>query len=150
MDVITVLLKRGIFLFLAWCVGWGVYMIAMMMTTYDGFPSLILQPIMAALFSALFVAVAVLVGLFLRIPPLWRIWTKRRLWAGLLILVSLFLLCFGSTLGWTVVQTNPDTKAQIVTLDPAIAIGAYFGLLFAIANWPIRKPELASPWVKAI
>jgi hypothetical protein len=42
----------------AFAVGWVVYMIAMLMPTYDGAFSLIFQPIMAALCSGLFTGAA--------------------------------------------------------------------------------------------
>ena len=129
----------------AFCLGWLVYMIAMVLTVYDGLPSLILQPFMAALVSGIFVSLAVLFGLLLRIPPLWRWWRQTPLWAGLVAAASLFVLSFGYFIGLTYVGTNPETGTEVVTLHPAAVIGGYFGSIFAVTNWPTRGKRRARP-----
>jgi hypothetical protein len=68
----------------AWILGWIVYMIAMMMTVYNGLLSLIFQPIMGALTSTIFVGEALLVGLIFRIPVIGKAWTSSRWWDALL------------------------------------------------------------------
>ena len=121
----------------AFVVGWLVYMIAMLMTVYDGVLSLIFQPIMAALCSGIFVLFALLVGLVLKIPILSRWWHSSRFWVWALIVGGLFVLCFGSLLGITETYTNPETETQFEGLHHAAALAAYFSLIFAIANWPL-------------
>lgn len=91
-------MRRALAIFVAFVVEWIVYMIAMMMTVYDGIISMIFQPIMAVLCSGSFLALALLVGLILRIPVISRWWRSSRLWALTLVLGSLFILCFGSFL----------------------------------------------------
>ena len=120
----------------AFGLGWLVYMIGMVLTVYDGALSLLLQPFLAALVSGVCVAVALLVGLLLRLPLLFAWWTRTSLWAGLLAGTSLLVLAFGYSLGLTEVGTNPETGDAVVVLHPAAALGGYFLLLFAVANWP--------------
>jgi hypothetical protein len=122
--------------FIAWAVGWVVYMIAMAMTVYDGFLSLIFQPFIAVFVSAIFVFMALIVGLVFRIPAVGRLWRASRWTAIVLIALSLSLMCFGSAMGMTQTFIHPDTGEPIVGLHSAVALSSYFFLLFAIANWP--------------
>ena len=131
------MMGRALAIAIAFGLGWIVYMIGMVLTVYDGCVSLILQPFLAALTSAVFVGAALLVGLVLRIPPLSRWWNSTWLWAVLLAAASLFLLTFGYFLGVTYLGTDPETGSQMVMLHPAAAIGGYFFALFAVANWPV-------------
>ena len=131
------LLMRSVTAVTAWIIAWVVYMIAMMMTVYDGLLSLIFQPIMAALTSTLFVGAALLVGLVFRIPFIGRVWSSSWCWAGLLAVSSLFVLCLGSTFGMTSMYTNPETGTQFRGIHPVAALGGYFVLIFSIANWPL-------------
>lgn len=121
----------------AWIVAWVTYMIAMMMTTYDGLLSLIFQPIMAAIASTLFVSAALLVGLVLRVPFVRKVWTATWAWAAALAALSILAMCLGSTLGLTYIYTNPETKTQFRGIHPAAALLSYFTLIFSIANWPL-------------
>jgi hypothetical protein len=131
-------MRRALAIFVALAVGWIVYMIAMMMTVYDGVLSMIFQPIMAVLCSGFFVGLALLVGLVLRIPFISRWWQASRLWAVALISGSLSILCFGSLLGITEVYTDHETGRQFTGLHSAAALSAYFAMIFGLANWPFR------------
>jgi len=124
----------------AWFVGWVVYMIAMMLTVYDGVLSLIFQPIMAALWSTVFVVAALFAGIVFRLRALGDIWRSSRIWAVAIICASLFTMCVGPYFGWT--ETVKAEGGTLVTiLHPDLALICYFGLLFAIANWPIRRSK---------
>ena len=137
----TGLLSRTLAILVAFGVGWVVYMVGMVLTVYDGLLSLIFQPILAALWSGCVVGVSLLVGRFLRVRSISRIWNGSRRWAALIAAASLFILAFGYSLGLTYVGVNPETHQQIVVLHPAAALGGYFFLLFSIANWPNRKAD---------
>ena len=138
MNILRIL-TRAVAILIAFCVGWVVYMVAMMFTVYDGFPSMILQPIMAVLVSGAFVLLSMLAGLLLNIQPLSRHWNKSPLLAIILAAASLFILTFGYYLGITGVGINPEIDSEVVTLHPIAAIGGYFFLLFTLVNWPLRK-----------
>jgi hypothetical protein len=133
------LLARALAVVAAFAVGWVVYMVGMVLTVYDGLLSLIFQPIMAGLWSGFVVVLSLLVGLVLRVRPVSRVWNGSRGWAVLIISVSLFVLIFGYFLGLTYVGINPETEAEVEMLHPAAAMACYFSLLFAIANWPVRR-----------
>ncbi len=130
------MLKRTMAVVAAFGLGWVVYMIGMVLTVYDGVLSLIFQPFIAALVSGVCVAGALLIGLLLRIPALSRWWTSLR--AVFVACGSLFVLVFGYFIGFTYIGTNPETGSEVVTLHPVAALGGYFLLLFAVANWPMR------------
>jgi hypothetical protein len=140
-------MKRALGIFVALAVGWIIYMIAMVMTVYDGILSLIFQPFMAALCSGFFVGLAMLLGLVFRVPVAGRWWRANRLWAVAVILGGLCILCFGSLLGLTQVYTNPETGHQFTGLHSAAALSAYFAVLFGLANWPLpaRNVEPSAP-----
>src|SRR5436309_15348587 len=132
---------RFITIVAAWILGWIVYMIAMIVTVYDGLLSLIFQPIMAGLTSTAFVGAALLVGLVFRIPVVRKAWNSSRWWATLSALGSTLVLCLGSALGFTAVYTNPETGSQFRGLHPMAALGAYFLLIFSIANLPVAVQQ---------
>jgi hypothetical protein len=123
-------------------------MIAMVMTVFDGALSIIFQPIMAAICSGVGVSVALLLGLFFRIPVLGRLWRATPIPASVLIIASVTVLCFGSQLGLAGTFTDPESKQQVRGLRSEAALGGYFTLLFAITNWPSRarrRVELDAP-----
>lgn len=138
----TRILSRASAVFVAFCIGWLVYMVAMVLTVYDGLLSLIFQPILAALWSGFVVGLSLLVGLLLRLRPVSRVWNGSRRWAALIAITSVFILVFGYFVGITYIGVDPDTQQEIKILHPAAALGGYFFLLFSIANWPIRKAEV--------
>lgn len=128
---------RFVFVLTAWCVGWTVYMIAMMLTVYDGLLSLLFQPVMAAWWSAVFTALALFFGLVFGIPLVGRTWRSSYVWPVALAAISVFVMCAGPFLGWT--ETFPgENGTPVTTLQPGLAIVSYFVLLFALANWPLR------------
>ncbi len=132
-------MKRLIAVTAAFVAGWLAYMIAMVLTVYDGVLSLLFQPFVAALASGLFVGAALLAGLLLRVPGARSIWASNRWIAGLLALGSILLLCFGYSLGLRETQVDPETGRTLVVLDGRVALGGYFMMIFAIANWPVRR-----------
>jgi len=133
------MLSMGIRALAAFITGWLLYMIGMILTTYDGLLSLIFQPLIGAVVSGIVVVVALLAGLLLRVSPFRRWWHGRRLWAMIIAGLSLFVLCFGYSLGLTWVATHPETGAKIEMLHPTAAILGYFALIFAVTNWPVRR-----------
>jgi len=120
-------------------------MIVAVTVAYDSIDSFILQPVIAVLCSAFFVAVALLVGLAFRIPSLSRWWHTTSLWAGVLVVASLFVFCYGWELGITETVIDPETGRKFTQLHPAAAAAGYFALIFSLANWPLRKGPSVEP-----
>lgn len=129
----TALLARMSLICAAWFLGACMYFASVL----DGFESLIVQPIIAAVVSAFGVGALALVGFLLRLSPLGRFWNAK--WAVSLAVTSVFVLCFAKDLGMTCVYINPENQQPVTELHPAAAGYGYFGLLFAIANWPVRR-----------
>jgi small basic protein len=48
-------------------------------------------------------------------------------------------LCFGSVLGLKEAYIVPDTHSSFEGLNITAALGSYFAVIFAIADWPFRK-----------
>jgi hypothetical protein len=120
----------------AWLLGCLIYLGS---GVVDGAPSLVVQPMIAAIVSAVTVGLVCLVGYFIRITPLGKTWDSNRLWAGLLIVASLGILMLGSAFGLTVERTVSETHEQFKELHPAAAIAGYLVLLYSVANWPTRR-----------
>lgn len=134
-------LARLLFIGVAGFVGWIVYMVAMVLTAYDGMFSLLFQPIMGVIFSSLVTLAAVIVGLLLRIPLLRQAWNYRTVAPTFLLCASLFVMCSGPFLGWTVTYPGTTGEPPVTTLAPRLGLASYFALLFAIANWPLDSME---------
>jgi hypothetical protein len=129
-------------LLVAFGVAWFYYMLAMMMTTYDGFASLILQPIMGAIFAAIAVVLCLLLGLPIRLVA-----TLRQLWRKIWWL-PLFLGAVGFVLmivSWLPPfrQTVHDyaTDTQIQTFQPAMALSAWLLSVFAALHFWFPLPS---------
>lgn len=118
--------------------GWLVYMIAMVATCYEGIMSLIFQPFMAAIVSAVCVGVSLLFGQLFRIPTLDRLWRSSRLIAIGLALSCIFLMVCGSSIGLTQTFIDQETGGTFVGLHSGVAFGCYLLLLFTIVNYPFQ------------
>lgn len=101
----------------AWILGWIIYMIAMMLTVYEGIESLIFQPFIGAFMSTVFLLAATSVGVLFRIPSVASVWKASWRGAGLVALAGASALCFGG-------------------LNPMAASAGYFLVIFSIVNWP--------------
>lgn len=140
----TPILHRVMCVALAFVCGWLVYMLGMVLTSYDGLWSLLLQPVMAALFSGVAVLLSLLIGLVFRLRPIGNWWRSTYLWAGTLFCTGTLLLVFGYPLGLKTTVRHFETGAAMEILRPEIAAPAYFAMIFALANWPRRKKSSAA------
>jgi hypothetical protein len=120
----------------AWAVGASLYVAAAY--AWSGEPlSLLFQPFLGAGVAAVLVAVALaLGGLAGRVRPLRRVWRDHPAIAATLAVGCLALLFLGSSVGITFEYVDPETNARFTALHPAAGLGAYAGLILALANWP--------------
>ena len=132
-------MSRLVAVIIGFIVGWIIYMIAMFMTTFVGWESLIFQPIVGAIASGVVVFVCFVGSLILKIPGIYTVWNSSRWWAAGMIAIGLFAMIFGSSLGWTEVYRDPETNVAFEGLSALVAAASYFAVIFAIVNWPIRK-----------
>lgn len=127
----------------AFLVGWFYYMVAMAMTVYDGFPSIIFQPIIGALCTGVAVLLCFLVGLPIRlvIRPR-RFW--RHIWwlpfalgtLGFVLMVLSWQPPFRQTVHNDV--SDPDMRM----FQPALSLAGWLLSIFAALHFwfPSRKP----------
>jgi hypothetical protein len=133
---------------LAMFAGVTAYMIAMMMTTYDGVLSMIVQPIMGVFLTAIALTLLIAVGSPLLFLRAWRVW--RRLWAIPLIIcfcgtVAMVLSCLPA---FQIVVWNPDRGTFVESADPALAIGGWLAMLFGILYQPrLCLPMTSGRWM---
>ena len=122
---------------LAFLLGWVIYLIEMMMTTYDGIPSLILQPIMGALVTGLSLVVVCIFGSPLLFRPVWERW--RPLWWIPIVLTvgGIVLLLAAWHPALRVKVLNPDTQTWEDSFQPALALGGWLAAMFGVAFCPL-------------
>lgn len=123
-------------------VAWLYYMIAMMMTTYDGFPSLLLQPFMGAIFACVAVLICLLIGLPIRfVVSVRRLW--QRLWWLPLFLGSLGFVLM--VLSWLPPfrQTTYDQirQMEVQTFQPILAVSGWLVSIFAALHFWFPLPK---------
>ncbi|MBX3747054.1 MAG: hypothetical protein KF833_17235 [Verrucomicrobiae bacterium] len=125
-------------LLIAFFAGLAVYMLAMVMTVYDGLMSMIFQPIVGAICSLLGLVAVGLVGLPLYWGPLKRWWWTRGSWLSVAILAaSVVVLGMSWHPSLRVMVRHPELATDIESFHPALAIGGWLGLLFSLAHTPL-------------
>ncbi len=135
-------MRKKLKLFIAWSAGWLIYMLGLVNPVADiNLMSLIFQSIIACFVSALFVALALLIGLLNKINFIGKIWYQTNLWAYILIGGSLCILCFGEHLGITGTFTDPKTGDKFTDLHILASVLGYFFVIYGIANWPLKIKE---------
>lgn len=125
--------------FCGFATGWIIYMVAMVLTVYDGLFSFIFQPFMAVLFSGIFVALSLIAGLPLRAPRIRNFWSRMG-WCPLLVTAaSIGVMTFHAQLGLQEKLTTPETNQTIMTMSPLAAVICYFLTIFPIVNLPSKR-----------
>jgi hypothetical protein len=131
----TFKLKTAVKVAIAWFVGFVIYMVAAIWTgVLDGFPGLLCQPVMAFGSSGLFVALAFLVRLPLRILHLERYKSQLRLINIILLIIGVVLPLFSQQLGFTYDQYYLPS-GESTGPHPITVITGYFMIIFSIINW---------------
>ena len=121
----------------AFILGLTIYMIAMMMTTYDVVLSMIFQPVMGAIITVLGLGVVCLAGSPLLITGIWNQW--RRVW-WLPVLIT-FAGCVACIISWhpslREKVINPETHAEVESFHPALICGGWFASMFGVMFCPL-------------
>lgn len=132
---------------MAFFAGWAVYMLAIVMTVYDGLMSIVFQPIVGAIFSLVGVVAMGLLGLPLYWGPLRSWWWTRGAWLSVFILAA-SIVALG--LSWhpslRIMVRHPELATDIASFHPTLAIGGWLGLLFCLAHTPL----LSGPFLKRV
>jgi hypothetical protein len=120
---------------LAFILGLAIYMIAMMMTTYDGLGSLILQPIVGSILTAIALAGLCVVGSPLLIKHIWNRW-QRGGWFVLLISVAGLAALVLSWEPYRVKVVVPETQTVVDTFHPTLSLAGWFCVMAGVAFCP--------------
>jgi hypothetical protein len=120
---------------LAFILGLVIYMIAMVMTTYDGIASMILQPIMGSILTGLALIALLVVGSPLLIGAVWKRW-RRVGWLVLAVTMIGIACLIASWHPFRVKVLNPDTGAMVDSFHPALAVGGWLAAMFGVAFCP--------------
>lgn len=118
----------------AFAAGGVLYLIGVMLMPYEGFESVILQPLCAVTVSALCTGTAALAGLLLRIRGIRQVWTPGIAFGVLLI--GLALLFLSEPMGLTCPYSDPGSGRSWVGPNATAILSGYFLTLFTVANWP--------------
>jgi hypothetical protein len=121
---------------LAFVLGLVIYMIAMAMTTYDGVLSLIFQPIVGSILTALALFVLLVAGSPLLIGAVWKHW-RRAGWLVLgLTVIGIACLIASWHPSLRIQVLDPDTGGMVDSFHPVAVVGwlaAMFGVAFCPA-----------------
>lgn len=132
---------------IAFFAGLAVYLLAMVLTVYDGLMSMIFQPIVGAICSLVGLAAMGLLGLPLYWGPLRSWWWTRGAWPSVVILAA-SIVALG--LSWhpslRIMVRHPELATDIASFHPTLAIGGWLGLLFGLADTPL----LSGPFLKRV
>ena len=121
---------------LAFVLGLAIYMIAMVMTVYDGVASMIFQPIVGSILTALALLALCAGGGPLLITAVWRRW-RRVGWLALFITVAGIVALFASWHPSLRVQvTDPETRMLRDSFHPALAVAGWLAAMFGVAFCP--------------
>lgn len=112
------------------------YMVAMVMTVYDGLPSLIFQPIMGLILTGIACIVLLALGSPLLITKIWNFW-RRVWWLPVLLklagIVSMFLSWHPAL---RIQVWDPDRGMMVDTFNEILAPVGYAAMLFGILWCP--------------
>lgn len=130
----------GIRLLRGFVAGWIVYMTVFIVTSYDGLPSILLQPVVAAMFAGAFALAAELAGRLLRSTPLMAAWERLGRWTLLFAALGLALLLFSGPLGLSRTVDPGIVGERSYEVMPAhLAAVAYLLCIFPFVNLPGRR-----------
>jgi hypothetical protein len=127
--------------------GLATYMIAMMMTVYDGALSMIFQPIAGTILTAIACIAISIIASPLFITRVWLVW--RRMWV-----LSLFMFFAGilaMILSWhtalRIQVWNPQLQMQVESFHPVLSLGGWVTMLFGILWLPKIAITRDARWI---
>ena len=117
-------------------VGVCYYMLAVAMTVYDGFLSIIFQPIMGAAFSLIAILILAVLGLPIRLMKGMNLWWKAHWWIAFIIGTLAFGMMWASWMPeFRVKVFDPEMNMEVDSFNPYLAIGGWVLTLFAVLHF---------------
>ena len=127
----------------AFAVGLCYYMLAMAMTVYDGFPSLVLQPVVGTIVTGGAVALLLVLGSPIRFVRRPKTWWRRRWWIPPALGTAAFAMMVASWLpSFRVTLFDPDNHRHFESLHPALGIGGWLLTIFSVLHFYPPLPFL--------
>lgn len=123
-------------------VGWIVYMTVWLRTDFHGGLKSIIQPFLAGIVSLIFVGMAFVVGLPLRIPVLRCLWSRIRFFSPLITAAGIVTIFCAEDLGLTHEVIHPETEEPEQGMMGLAYFLSFLALVFPWVNWPQRNPIL--------
>lgn len=121
---------------LAFVTGLALYMIAMVLSVYDGLLSLLLQPIMGSVVTLIALFALVVIGSPLLFKRNWAWWARN--WWLSIALAGLGVIAFVTA--WIpslqVAVFDPDLQQTINQPNPALGMGGWLAVVFAVLWCP--------------
>jgi len=134
--------------FLAWSTGLFFYMIAMMMTVYDGVLSMIFQPIMGGIMTGIAMILIALLGLPLLIKKVWAWWDRFK-WISIILISVGVLLMIMSWYPFKMTVIDFETQRSVESFQPALALAGWFSVMFGIFYCPFISVQPVATKMKA-
>ncbi len=117
-------------------VGVFYYLLAVLMTAYDGLLTLISQPIAGCIYTLIALVLLSVLGLPLRLYRPLNVWWKRRWWMPIAMGAFAFILMAFSwlpALRWS--MTDPELGIPVETFHPVLAFGGWLLTLFSVLHF---------------
>jgi len=132
MNIFDILVRAAV----AWCAGAFFGMLASMMTSYDGLPSLIALPILVAVMTGISILVLLTLGLPLYARRVWE-WWSQHYWMSLVLVSAGVILMVLSWAPFRVTEYDHTAETMIETFHPGLALCGWCALLFGILYCPV-------------
>jgi hypothetical protein len=131
---------------LAFVAGFVIDMVAMMVMTYDGALSLVVQPLLAILVTSLSCACCLALGSPLLFDPLWRRWSGIQAASWILLAISCAMILPAWHPSWRIHVHDPGTGGISASFTPTLSVLGWSGTLFSILWHPAIGITQSSKW----
>jgi hypothetical protein len=125
----------------AWAVGYCTYLLKEMLIVHDwgiALVALLMGWGPAILYSAFFVGVALLLGLFLKVKSIKRAWQDNPRFALWLLVGSIAALLVSPYVGLSQ-DLHMRDGGRVTMLNPFVWFTSYVLIIFVVAHWPEPK-----------
>ena len=117
-------------------IGTFYYMVAVVMTMYDGLLTMILQPIIGGIFTAIAIAVLIIIGLPIRLVRSINQWWRYYWWIPLTIgTIAFVMMCASWHPSLRIIVFDSELQRDTETFNPVLSIGGWLLTLFAVLHF---------------
>ncbi|MES2598796.1 MAG: hypothetical protein V4662_25910 [Verrucomicrobiota bacterium] len=115
---------------------WMIFGFMALMNDYDGITSIIGTPIIATFLTVIAMPLALLMGLLFRWSRARSWWYESRRPAATILILSLLVLTFGESLGFTQTYFDKELEVTRLRLHDAASTPSLLAMIFAVVYWP--------------